>query len=69
MSFLSHFLFFVLVDEVTKNESRLRDFLYNVFHLQGKTGKMKMKNNKTNYYVIFSFFVTFVNQNEKRKMG
>jgi len=69
MSFLSHFLFFVLVDEVTKNESRLRDFLYNVFHLQGKTGKMKMKSNKTNYYVIFSFLATFVNQNEKRKMG
>ena len=71
MSFSSHFSFFVLVDEVTKNENRLRDFLYDVFHLQGKTGKMKMKNNKiqANYYVIFSFFVTFVNQNEKMKNG
>ena len=63
--------FFVLVDEVTKNENRLRDFLYDVFCVQGKTGKTKMKNDKkqTNYYVIFLFFVTFVNQNEKRKMG
>ena len=35
------------------------------------TNKTKMKNNKkqTNYYVIFLFFVTFVNQNEKHKMG
>ena len=41
-----HFLFFVLVDEVMKNENRLRDFLYNLFRLQGKTGKTKMKNNK-----------------------
>ena len=48
MSFSSHFSFFVLVDEVTKNENRLRDFLYDVFRLQGKTGKMKMKNNKNN---------------------
>ena len=24
---------------------------------------------QTNYYAIFSFFVTFVNQNEKQKMG
>ena len=37
--------FSVLVDEVTKNENRLRDFLYDVFRLQGKTGKTKMKNN------------------------
>ena len=60
MSFSSHFSFFVLVDEVAKNENRLRDFLYDVFRLQGKKGKTKMKNNKkqTNYYVIFSFFVT-----------
>ena len=71
MSFSTHFSFFVLVDEVTKNENRLRDFLYYVFHFQSKTGKTKMKNNKkqTNDYVIFSFFVTFVNQNEKQKMG
>ena len=46
MSFSSHFLFFVLVDEVTKNENRLRDFLCNVFRLQGKTGKMKVKKQK-----------------------
>jgi hypothetical protein len=38
-----HFSFLVLVDEVTKNENRLSDFLYNVFRLQGKTGKTKMK--------------------------
>ena len=43
VSFSSHFLFFVLVDKVTKNENSLRDFLYDVFCLQGKTGKMKMK--------------------------
>ena len=52
LSFSSHFLFFVLVDEVTKNENRLHDFLYDVFCLEGKTGKTKMKNNKkkhTNY--------------------
>ena len=64
--------FFVLVDEVTKNEYRLRDFLFDVFHLQVKTGKTKMANNKktkTNYCVTFSFFVPIVNQNEKRKMG
>ena len=38
--------FFVLVDEVTKNKNRLCDFLYEVFRLQGKTGKTKMKNIK-----------------------
>ena len=43
-----HFSFFVLVDEVTKNENRLCDFLYDVFRLQGKKGKTKMKNNKKN---------------------
>ena len=37
-----------MVDEVTKNENRLRDFLYNVFSLQGKTGKTQMKNDKKN---------------------
>ena len=61
MSFSSHFSFFVLVDEVTKNENSLHDFLYDVFRLQGKTGKMKMKNNKkkwTNYYIILSYFPT-----------
>ena len=47
-----HFSFFVLVDEVTKNENRLHDFLYDVFRLQGKTGKTKMKNNKTNKQTI-----------------
>ena len=67
-----HFLFFVLVDEVTKNENRLRDFLYNVFRLRGKTGKTgktKMKNNKKQKKVLCNIFVTFVNQNKKRKMG
>ena len=42
--------FFVLVDEVTKNKNRLRDFLYDVFRLQGKTGgktgQTKKNNNK-----------------------
>jgi len=68
MSFSSHFSIFISVDEVTKNENRLRMMF---FRLQGNTGKTKMKNNKkqTNYYVIFSFFVTFVNQNEKPKIG
>ena len=41
MSFSTHFLFFILVDQVTKNENRLGDFLYNVFHLQRKTGETK----------------------------
>ena len=36
-----HFSFFILVDEVTKNENRFCDFLYYVFCLQGKTGKTK----------------------------
>ena len=48
MSFSSRFSFFVLFDEVTKKENRLPDFLYDVFRLQGKTGKTKMKNNKKN---------------------
>ena len=64
MSFSSHFPFFVLVYEVTKNENRLGDFLYDVFRLQGKTGKTKMKKiikRQTNYYIIVSFF-----KNEKR---
>jgi hypothetical protein len=67
LSFSSHFLFFILVDEITKNENRMSDFLYDVLRLQGKRSKMKMENIKkeTNYYVIFLFFVTFVNQNEK----
>ena len=37
-----------------------------------KTSKTEMKNDKnkqTNYNVTFSFFITFFNQNEKRKMG
>ena len=57
MSFSSHFSFFVLVDEVTKNENRLRDFLYDVFHLQGKTGKTKMKNNKKTNKLLRNIFV------------
>ena len=64
--------FFVLVDEVTKNKNRLRDLLYNVFRLQGKTGKTKMKKNEpTNKQtnLMLSFIVTFINQKEKRKMG
>ena len=67
MSFSSHLLFLILVAQVTKNEYRLHDFLYDVFRLQGKTGKTEIKNNKkqTNCNVIFSFFVTFVNQNNK----
>ena len=56
-----HFSFFVLVDEVTKNENRLRDFLYDVFLLKGKKGKTKMKKN-TNYYILNR-------PNKKRKMG
>ena len=65
-----HFSFFVLVDEVTKNENKLRDFLYDVFCLQGKTGKMKMKNNRKINKLLHNIFVfcNFVNQNEKRKM-
>jgi hypothetical protein len=47
LSFSSHFSFFVLVDEVTKNENRLRDFLCVVFRLQEKKGKTKMKNKQT----------------------
>ena len=62
-----HFSFFVLVDEVTKNENKLRDFLYDVFCLQGKTGKMKMKNNRKINKLLRNIFVfrNFVNQNEK----
>ena len=52
LSFSSHFLFLLLVDEVTKNENRLHDFLYDVFRLQGKTGKTKMKNNKKTQQTI-----------------
>jgi hypothetical protein len=48
MSFSSHFPFFVLVDEVTKNKNRLHDFLYDVFWLQGKTSKTKKNSNKKN---------------------
>ena len=70
MSFSSHFPFFGLVDEVTKNENRLHDFLYNLFRLQGKTGKTKMKSNKKINKLLRNIFVycNFVNQNEKRKM-
>ena len=49
MSFSSHFSFFVLVDEVAKNENRLRDFLYDVFRLQGKTGKTKMNKHERDF--------------------
>ena len=57
MSFSSHFPFFVLVDEVTKNENRLCDFLYDFFHLQGKTSKMKMNNNKKINKLLRNIFV------------
>ena len=67
MSFSSHFLFFVLVDKVTKNENRLHDFLYDVFRLQGKTGKMKMKNNKKKQNKVLHNI--FVFRHPKRKMG
>ena len=46
---------------------RLRDFLYDGFRLQGKTGKT-FKKCKQTYYVIFSYFRNFVGQNQKRKM-
>ena len=70
MSFLSHFSFFVLGDEVTKN--RLRDFLYNECQLlsicKARQVRQKLKIMiKKPYYVIFSFLVTFVNQNENEK--
>ena len=62
--------FFFLVDEVMKNKNRLHDFLYDVFRLQGKKGKTKMKNNKKINKLLRNIFVycNFVNQNEKRKM-
>ena len=66
------FLFFVLVNEVTKNENSLRDFLCNVFRLQGKTGKIKMKNNKkTNKLVLRNIFVfrNFCQSKWKTKNG
>ena len=63
-----HFSFFVLVDEVSKNENGLRDFLYDVFCLQGKTGKTKIENNNKLLHNIF-IFPNFVNQNVKQKMG
>ena len=34
--------------KLRKYKSRLRDFLYDVFHLQGKTGKLKVKNDEQN---------------------
>ena len=66
-----HFSFFVLVDEVTKNENRLCDFLYDVFRLQGKTGKTKMKNNKQTNKLFRNIFVfhNFCQPKRKTKNG
>ena len=61
LSSSSHFSFFVLVDEVTKNENRLHDFLYDVFHLQAR---QKFKNDKKNKQKI-SYYLNFVDQNVK----
>ena len=71
MSFSSHFSFFVLVDEVTKNENRLPDFLFDVFRLQGKTGKMKIKNNKKTNKLLRNIFVfrNFCQPKRKTKNG
>ena len=52
MSFSSHFLFIVLVDEVTKNRNRLHDFLYNVFICKARLARRKWKMIKTNKQTI-----------------
>ena len=36
---------------------RLRDFLYDVFHLQGKMGKMKKKINKLSRNILVKFIL------------
>ena len=68
MSLSFHFSIFVLVDEVTKIENRLRDFLYDVFRLQGKTGKTKMKNNNKKK-ILGNIFVFRNFCQPKRKTG
>ena len=65
------FFIFCFDDKVTKNENRLRDFLYNVFRLQGKTGKTgktKMKNNNKKKTIIF-VFRNFCQPKQKTKNG
>ena len=71
MSFSSHFSFFVLVDEISRNKNRLRGFLYNVFRLQGKTGKTKMKNTKKPNKLLGNTFVfhNFCQPKQKTKNG
>ena len=65
------FSFFVLVNELTNNENRLVIFctMFSVCKARQARQKLKIIKKQTNYYVIFSFFETFVNQNKKRKVS
>jgi len=70
LSFLSHFWFFVLA-KLPKTKTGCIIFCTMFLVCMARKGRRKGKKNiekQTNYYVIFSFFINFVNQNEKRKM-
>ena len=70
LSFLSHFWFFVLA-KLSKTKTGCIIFCTMFLVCMARKGRRKGKKNiekQTNYYVIFSFFINFVFQNEKRKM-
>ena len=50
-----------------QNENNLGDFLCNVFRLQGKTGKTKMKNNKKKHKLLRNILVFHNFCHPKRK--
>ena len=71
MSISSHFLFFILVDKVTKNKKIgcvIFCTMFSVCKARQAKQKWKIIKKNTSYYVIFWFFITFVTQNGKQKM-
>ena len=69
VSFSSHFLFFILVDKVTKNENSLRDFCTMFFVCKARQARRKWKiiKNKNRLLCDISVFRNFCQPKRKNK--
>ena len=64
-----HFSFWLTKFPETKIGCVVFCTMFSVCKARQARQKWKIIKKQTNYYVIILFFVTFVNQNKKRKMG